>query len=44
MTAAPRPCAALFADRFVGVVRQGHPLSRGKITPARYAAGRHILV
>jgi DNA-binding transcriptional LysR family regulator len=35
---------ALFADRFVGVVRQGHPLSRGKITPARYAAGRHILV
>jgi DNA-binding transcriptional LysR family regulator len=35
---------ALFADRFVGVVRQDHPLSRGKITPARYAAGRHILV
>jgi DNA-binding transcriptional LysR family regulator len=35
---------ALFRDRFVGVVRQGHPLSRGKVTPARYAAGRHILV
>jgi DNA-binding transcriptional LysR family regulator len=35
---------ALFRDRFVGVVRRGHPLSRGKITPARYAAGRHVLV
>jgi DNA-binding transcriptional LysR family regulator len=35
---------ALFRDRFIGVVRMGHPLSRGKITPARYAAGRHILI
>jgi DNA-binding transcriptional LysR family regulator len=35
---------ALFRDRFIGVVRMKHPLSRGKITPARYAAGRHILV
>jgi len=35
---------ALFRDRFIGVVRKGHPLSRGKITPARYAAGRHISV
>lgn len=34
----------LFRDRFVGAVRQDHPLSRGEITPARYAAGRHILV
>jgi len=25
-------------------VRKGHPLSRGKITPVRYAAGRHILI
>ena len=33
---------ALFRDRYVGVVRPGHPLSRGRITPARYAAGRHI--
>ena len=33
---------SLFRDRFVGVVRKGHPLSRGKITPARYAASRHI--
>jgi DNA-binding transcriptional LysR family regulator len=35
---------ALFRDRFVGVVRRGHALSRGEMTPARYAAGRHILV
>ena len=35
---------ALFRDRFVGVVRKGHALSKGKMTPARYAAGRHVLV
>lgn len=35
---------ALFEDRFVGVVRTGHPLSEGEITASRYAAGRHILV
>jgi len=35
---------ALFRDRFIGVVRKRHPLSRGRITPARYAAGRHVLV
>jgi len=34
----------LFRDRFIGVVRMGHPLSKGKITPARYASGRHIFV
>ncbi len=34
---------ALFRDRFVGVVRMGHPLSQGEVTPSRYAAGRHIL-
>lgn len=33
---------ALFRDRFIGVVRKGHKLSKGRITPARYAAGRHI--
>ena len=33
---------ALFRDRFIGVVRLGHPLGKGKLTPARYAAGRHI--
>lgn len=35
---------ALFKDRFVGVVRMGHPLCKGKITPARYAAGGHIFI
>ncbi|MBH3424979.1 LysR family transcriptional regulator [Pseudomonas gessardii] len=34
----------LFRDRFIGVVRAGHPLSQGPITLARYAAGRHIYV
>lgn len=33
---------ALFRDRFIGVVRMGHPLSQGEITAARYAGGRHI--
>lgn len=32
----------LFRDRFVGAVRKGHPLSRGRITPARYVAGQHV--
>jgi DNA-binding transcriptional LysR family regulator len=35
---------ALFRDRFIGVVRMGHPLSQGEITPAHYASGRHVLV
>ena len=35
---------ALFRDRFIGVVRKGHPLSKGKITSTRYAAGSHIFV
>lgn len=35
---------ALFRDRLVGVVQKGHALSKGRITPARYAAGRHIYV
>ena len=33
---------ALFRDRFIGVVRLGHALSQGEITPDRYAAGSHI--
>ncbi|MEI8031654.1 MAG: LysR family transcriptional regulator [Comamonadaceae bacterium] len=33
---------ALFRDRFVGVVRLGHSLCQGEITPDRYAIGRHI--
>jgi len=35
---------ALFRDRLIGVVRMGHALCQGEITPARYAAGRHICV
>lgn len=35
---------ALFRDRLVGVVRKGHPLTKRKLTVARYAAGQHILV
>ncbi|MDB5794717.1 MAG: transcriptional regulator, LysR family [Noviherbaspirillum sp.] len=35
---------ALFQDRFIGVVRQGHALSKGEMTPARYASGLHVLM
>lgn len=35
---------ALIRDRYVGVVRKGHPLAKGKITPHRYATGLHISV
>lgn len=35
---------ALFGDRFIGVVRMGHALSHGEITPSRYAGGGHICV
>ncbi len=35
---------ALFRDRFVGVVRTGHPLARGRMTLARYLAAGHVLV
>lgn len=35
---------ALFRDRFIGVVRPGHPLCQAEITAARYAAGRHVAV
>lgn len=33
---------ALFRDRYVAVVREGHPFARGRMTPARYASGRHV--
>ena len=33
---------ALFRDRYIGVVREGHPLAQGAMTAARYAAGQHI--
>jgi DNA-binding transcriptional LysR family regulator len=35
---------SLFRDRHIGVVRLGHPLGDGEITPARYAAARHVVV
>ena len=35
---------SLFRDRLIGVVRMGHPLTKGKMTPSRYAAGKHICV
>lgn len=34
---------ALFRDVYLGAVREGHPLSRGRLTAARFAAGRHVL-
>lgn len=34
----------LFGDRFIGVVREGHPLSTGEVTAHRYAAHRHVHV
>lgn len=34
----------LFKDRFVGVVRQGHPLAEGAVTAARYADHPHVAV
>lgn len=35
---------SLFRDRYVAVLRKGHKLARSKLTTARYAAARHILV
>lgn len=35
---------SLFDDHFIGVVRPGHPLCEGEITPARYAREGHISV
>lgn len=34
----------LFRDRFIGVVRDGHPLSQGECSPVRYAAARHVQI
>ena len=44
ITAPELRAQALFRDRYVGVVRMGHALTHGEITPQRYAAGSHILV
>ncbi|OEC55564.1 MULTISPECIES: LysR family transcriptional regulator [Pseudomonas] len=35
---------ALFRDRLVGVVREGHPLSRVPLSAARFAQGQHVYV
>lgn len=35
---------SLFQDRFIGIVRKGHPLSKEKVTLARYVEGQHIIV
>ncbi|MCX5140007.1 MULTISPECIES: LysR family transcriptional regulator [unclassified Streptomyces] len=34
----------LFEDHMVGVVRPGHPLLSGELTPARFAAAEHLTV
>lgn len=34
----------LFRDRWIGVVRDGHALTRGPVSAARYAAAGHLLV
>jgi len=44
MTSPEVRALALFHDRFVGVVRPGHPLARRKVTLDRYAKGSHVLV
>lgn len=33
---------SLFRDRYVAVVRAGHPLAKGSLTLARYASAKHI--
>jgi DNA-binding transcriptional LysR family regulator len=34
---------ALFDDHFIGVVRHGHPLATGEVTPRRYAEWGHVV-
>lgn len=34
----------LFRDRFIGVVRVGHALAQGKVTPKRYASAAHVQI
>lgn len=44
-TTAPEARAMpLFDDRWVGVVRDGHPLARGEVSVARYVAAEHVHV
>ena len=35
---------ALFSDRYIGVVRAGHPLSEGEVTARRFAEVAHVHV
>jgi DNA-binding transcriptional LysR family regulator len=45
VTTAPEVRASpLFDDRWVGVVRAGHPLAKVRVTATRYAAAEHIQV
>ena len=34
---------SIFRDKFMGVVRLGHPLLTGPVTPERYAACKHVV-
>lgn len=34
----------LWDDSFVGVMRRGHPLAKGPLTPERFAAARHAFI
>lgn len=44
LTAPEMRTLPLFEDRWVGVVRDDHPLASGRMTAARYLAAEHILV
>jgi DNA-binding transcriptional LysR family regulator len=37
-------CQKLFDERFVCLVRQGHPLTRGKLTVDRFVQARHAFI
>lgn len=43
-TAPEMRAAPLFEDHWISVLRPGHPLTEGEVTPARFASARHILV
>lgn len=34
----------LFRDRFVGVIRRGHRLAKGRMTPERYVSAGHVVI
>jgi DNA-binding transcriptional LysR family regulator len=43
LTTAPEMRAVpLFEDRWIGVVREAHPLTRGKMTAGKYAGADHV--